>query len=73
VVAKDAHLLPSAYGASAETIPAGASTDAIVTVPTYSTGLNSKIAIYNRQLHVLNGISTDANHNPGGMLMFIQP
>jgi FtsP/CotA-like multicopper oxidase with cupredoxin domain len=73
VVAKDAYLLANPFNAVAETIPAGATMDAIVTIPA-----SGSYPLYNRQLHLTNGTAdpgdTDAYpfSSPGGMMTFIQ-
>jgi FtsP/CotA-like multicopper oxidase with cupredoxin domain len=73
VLARDANLLANPIDADAETIPAGATEDAIVTVPPASSGLPNGLALFNRQLELANGSPTDAAGNsPGGMMTFIQ-
>src|SRR5690348_5720400 len=74
VVAKDAWPLNNAYDAIADTIPAGATEDAIATVPAGS-GPNG-FPLFNRQLHLTNGDQTGQSPTPsagGGMLTFIHP
>ena len=68
IVGSDAFALFSPFDAIAETIPAGATMDAILTVP--SAG---RFPIYNRQLHLTNGAGTlgTAGYFPGGMMTFI--
>jgi FtsP/CotA-like multicopper oxidase with cupredoxin domain len=77
VVAKDAQLLNSAYDASADTIPAGATEDAIATVPIGSGPPSGNgFPLFNRQLHLTNGGQTGQSPSPlpgGGMLTFIHP
>jgi FtsP/CotA-like multicopper oxidase with cupredoxin domain len=76
VVAKDARLLNSAYGASADIIPAGATEDAIATVPAGGAPSSSGFPLFNRQLHLTNGGQTGQSPSPltgGGMLTFIHP
>ncbi len=73
VVAKDARLLNNPFLANAEVIPAGATEDAIATVPAGSAPGANGFAVYNRQLHVTNGLPANANFAPGGMLTFIRP
>jgi FtsP/CotA-like multicopper oxidase with cupredoxin domain len=76
VVAKDAWLLSSAYDASADTIPAGATEDAIATVPAGGGPSASGFPLFNRQLHLTNGDQTGQSPLPlagGGMLTFIHP
>jgi FtsP/CotA-like multicopper oxidase with cupredoxin domain len=73
VVAKDAYPLASPFDAVAETIPAGATMDAIVTIPA-----SGSYPLYNRQLHLTNGTADpgDADaypfSSPGGMMTFVQ-
>jgi FtsP/CotA-like multicopper oxidase with cupredoxin domain len=76
VVARDAHLLNNPFDANAETIPAGATEDAIATVPAGAAPSTHGFPLYNRQLHVTNGDQTAPNPVPataGGMLTFIHP
>jgi len=74
VVAKDAWPLNNAYDAIADTIPAGATEDAIATVP--AGGGPNGFPLFNRQLHLTNGDQTGQSPTPsagGGMLTFIHP
>jgi len=76
VVARDAHLLNNPFDANAETIPAGATEDAIATVPAGAAPSTHGFPLYNRQLRVTNGDQTAPNPVPatgGGMLTFIHP
>jgi len=76
VVAKDAGLLNSSYAASSDTIPAGATEDAIAVVPAGGTPSDSGFPLFNRQLHLTNDDQTGQNPSPqtgGGMLTFIHP
>jgi FtsP/CotA-like multicopper oxidase with cupredoxin domain len=76
VVAKDARLLNTAYGAVADTIPAGATEDVIVTVPAGGPPSDNGFPLFNRQLHLTNGGQTGQSPSPltgGGMLTFIHP
>jgi FtsP/CotA-like multicopper oxidase with cupredoxin domain len=76
VVAKDAWPLNNAYDASADTIPAGATEDAIATVPAGGGPSGSGFPLFNRQLHLTNGDQGDQSPSPaagGGMLTFIHP
>jgi len=76
VVAKDAWPLSSAYDASADTIPAGATEDAIATVPAGGAPTGNGFPLFNRQLHLTNGDQTGQDPSPltgGGMLTFIHP
>jgi FtsP/CotA-like multicopper oxidase with cupredoxin domain len=74
VVARDAWPLNNPFDANAETIPAGATEDAITTVPFGSAPSRHGFPLYNRQMHVTNGAQTGAGPMPatgGGMLTFI--
>jgi FtsP/CotA-like multicopper oxidase with cupredoxin domain len=73
VLARDARLVNNPFDADAEIIPAGATEDAIATVPSGAPPSANGFALYNRQLHVTNGIASTTGHTPGGMLTFIQP
>jgi FtsP/CotA-like multicopper oxidase with cupredoxin domain len=76
VVAKDAWPLNSAYDASADTIPAGATEDAIATVPAGGGPSDGAFPLFNRQLHLTNGDQAGQSPTPsagGGMLTFIHP
>jgi FtsP/CotA-like multicopper oxidase with cupredoxin domain len=72
VIARDAHLLPNAFDATSETLPAGGTEDVVATVPAAPTGMTNGFPLFNRQLHVTNGSPTDAGA-PGGMLTFVAP
>jgi FtsP/CotA-like multicopper oxidase with cupredoxin domain len=72
VLARDANLLPGAYDADAENIPAGQTEDVIATVPGSSSALPHGFPLFNRQLHLTNGTASDPMHAPGGALTFIQ-
>ncbi len=74
VVARDARLLGDPADADAETIPAGATEDAIVTVPSSPGPSPHGYPLYNRQMHVTNGAQTGTGPQPatgGGALIFI--
>ena len=75
VVARDAHQVPSPFDAASETIPAGATEDAIMTMPAASAApAVGGFPLFNRQLHLTNGNQTAASPAPaagGGMLVFI--
>ena len=73
VVARDGELLPAAFDAVAETIPAGATEDAIVTMPSGAPPVASGFALFNRQLHLTNGTVSAPTPTPGGMMTFIHP
>ena len=67
VIARDARPLNNPFLAGAETIPAGATEDAIATIPASGT----RFALYNRQLHLTNGTPSNPSHSPGGMMTFL--
>jgi FtsP/CotA-like multicopper oxidase with cupredoxin domain len=71
VVARDAHLLGHPFDANAETIPAGATEDAIATMPTTTPPSTNGFPLYNRQLHLTNGPQTGPTPNQGGALTFL--
>jgi FtsP/CotA-like multicopper oxidase with cupredoxin domain len=76
VVARDARLLTNPLDAVADTIPAGATEDAIATVPATAPPSPRGFPLYNRQLHVTNGnvpttVTPNPAYAPGGMLTFI--
>jgi FtsP/CotA-like multicopper oxidase with cupredoxin domain len=73
VVARDAQLLNNPFDAVSETVPAGATEDAIATMPTSAPPSPNGFALYNRQLHLVNGTAGSPSYNPGGMLAFLQP
>jgi FtsP/CotA-like multicopper oxidase with cupredoxin domain len=73
VVAKDARLLNNPYDGASETTPAGATEDAIVTVPSGGAPSANGFALFNRQLHVTNGPLTTPTPVAGGQLTFIEP
>jgi FtsP/CotA-like multicopper oxidase with cupredoxin domain len=72
VLARDARLLNNPFAADAETIPAGATEDAIATVPSTAPPSASGFPLLNRQLHLTNGTPSSPNHTPGGMLTFVE-
>jgi FtsP/CotA-like multicopper oxidase with cupredoxin domain len=74
VIAQDAHHVPVPYDAVAETIPAGGTEDTIVTMPSYGAPSANGFALFNRQLHVTNGVQGGTSPAPaggGGMLIFL--
>ena len=74
VIARDAYALSNRLDAVAETIPAGSTEDAIVTIPATSAPNGTGFPLFNRNLHVTNGTAAgNANYTPGGMLTFITP
>lgn len=70
VIAKDAYLLNNAFDADAEIIPAGATEDAIATMPSVTPPSTHGFPLFNRNLHVTNGAPAV---DGGGMLTFIHP
>jgi FtsP/CotA-like multicopper oxidase with cupredoxin domain len=73
VLAREARLLGNPFEAAAETIPAGATEDAFLTVPAFAPPAPNGFPLYNRQLHLTNGELTGATPAAGGMLTFIRP
>jgi FtsP/CotA-like multicopper oxidase with cupredoxin domain len=71
IVAQDAFSLPDPFDVVAQTIPSGATADAIVAVPS-SAASGDKFALYNRQLHLENGSLGDPSFSPGGMMTFVR-
>jgi FtsP/CotA-like multicopper oxidase with cupredoxin domain len=71
VVARDARLLNNPFDASAETIPAGGTEDAIATVPATAPPSPNGFPLYNRQMHVTTGTPPNPAYSPGGQLTFI--
>jgi FtsP/CotA-like multicopper oxidase with cupredoxin domain len=69
VVGRDGYAVPNPFDADAETIPAGATEDAITTVPAFAAPGPNGFPLYNRQVHVTNGAP---GTYPGGMMTFIQ-
>jgi len=76
VLARDGRLLTTVLDAAADTIPAGATEDALFTVPSGNAPTANGFVVYNRQLHVTNGPQTGPGPTPasgGGMMTFICP
>lgn len=78
VVARDGRMLGNPFDAVADTIPAGATEEAIATVPAGAAPSAHGFALYNRNLHVTNGATAadparGTYGTPGGMLTFITP
>jgi FtsP/CotA-like multicopper oxidase with cupredoxin domain len=71
VVARDAYPLANPIDVVAQTIPAGATADGIVTIPA-SASAGDGYPLYNRQLRLTNGAPGAPDHSPGGMLTFIR-
>ncbi len=69
-VAKDAFPTPYPYSLDSETIAAGSTADAIITIPA-GTQAGAKFALFNRNLDLSNGLYGATNHTPGGMMTFI--
>ncbi len=67
VVGRDGSLLDTPFGIVAETIPAGSTLDAIVTVPS-GASVGDRFPLYDRHLGLVNGTGANA---PGGRLRFI--
>lgn len=65
-VGKDAYEITYPYDVVAETLASGQTADMIVTIPT-SAASGARFPLYNRQLHVTNGMDF-----PGGMMTFIE-
>lgn len=72
VLARDAILLNNPYLASAETFPAGGTSDAIATIPSTAAPSVNGFPLYNRQVHLTNGSPSSAGVD-GGMVTFIVP
>jgi FtsP/CotA-like multicopper oxidase with cupredoxin domain len=75
VLARSARLLNNPFLADAETIPAGATEDAIATMPSFAPPTANGFPLYNRQLHVTDGLQIGTSPTPatgGGMLTFIK-
>ena len=74
VVVRDANLLNNPFAADAETLPAGGTEDAIVTMPPSSEAPSSRgFPLFNRNLHVTNGSGAQSPDAAGGMLTFLHP
>jgi FtsP/CotA-like multicopper oxidase with cupredoxin domain len=71
MVAKDAYALDNPFDVVAQTLPAGATGDGIVTIPS-GAGVGDRFPLYDRGLHLTNGALGDPQHAPGGMLTFIK-
>ena len=63
-IAQDAEPLANPFSVVADTLPAGSTADALVTIPP----AGERIALYNRQMHLVNGTGDPAL---GGMLTWI--
>jgi FtsP/CotA-like multicopper oxidase with cupredoxin domain len=73
VVASDGYDLNYSYDVVAITVPSGTTADTLVTIPADAGG--SSMALYNRQLHLTNGLpSAGTGHfdNGGGMMTYIE-
>lgn len=71
VVARDAYPLANPIDVVAQTIPAGATADGVVTIPA-AAAAGDRYPLYNRQLRLTNGAPGAPDHAPGGMLTFIR-
>jgi FtsP/CotA-like multicopper oxidase with cupredoxin domain len=63
-IAQDGELLANPFSVVADTLPAGSTADALVTIPP----AGERIVLYNRQMHLVNGTGSPAL---GGMLTAI--
>jgi len=70
IIARDGFPLNLSFDAVAETIPSGQTADAIVTV---NANPETRLPLYNRQLHLTNGElpAGEVMHQMGGMMTFI--
>jgi FtsP/CotA-like multicopper oxidase with cupredoxin domain len=73
VLARDANVLTNPFDADTETIPAGATEDAIATVPSGPAPSDNGFALFNRNMHVTNPSAPGSYFTGGGMLTFIHP
>jgi FtsP/CotA-like multicopper oxidase with cupredoxin domain len=74
VLVRDANLLNNPFDADAETLPAGGTEDAIVTMPPSSEAPSPHgFPLFNRNLHVMNGSGAQSPDAAGGMLTFLHP
>jgi FtsP/CotA-like multicopper oxidase with cupredoxin domain len=71
LLASDAFQVQAPFEFVAQTIAAGQTVDALVTVPP-SAAAGDRFPLYNRQLHLTNGSLGNPQHSPGGMLTFIE-
>jgi FtsP/CotA-like multicopper oxidase with cupredoxin domain len=71
LVARDAYPLDSPFSVVAETFAAGSTADGIVTIPSAASP-GDRFALYDRQLHLVNGAIGAPAHAPGGMLTFVR-
>ena len=69
LIARDGWPLGDPFGVIAETVASGQTVDELASVPAGSAG--SSLALYNRQLHLSNGVLGAPGHSPGGMLTFV--
>jgi FtsP/CotA-like multicopper oxidase with cupredoxin domain len=71
LLARDAYALANPFDVVAETFASGATADALVTVPA-TAAAGTRFPLYNRQLHLTNGLPGGAGYSPGGMLTFVR-
>jgi hypothetical protein len=71
MVAKDAYVLENPFDVVAQTLPAGATADGIVTIPS-GAAAGDRFPLYDRGLHLTNGPLGAPQHAPGGMLTFVK-
>jgi FtsP/CotA-like multicopper oxidase with cupredoxin domain len=69
LLARDGWPLANPFSVVSETIASGQTVDELASVPAGSAG--SHLALYNRQLHLTNGVLGSSGHSPGGMLTFV--
>jgi len=76
VVARDSYLLNNLLVTDADTLPAGATEDAVAVMPGFAAPTSHGFPLFNRQLHLTNGPQSGTSPTPatgGGMLTFIRP
>jgi FtsP/CotA-like multicopper oxidase with cupredoxin domain len=74
IVARDAYSLGNPLAAATETIPAGGTEDAIVSMPASAPPSPNGFPLFNRNLHLTNGTAlANPGYAPGGMLTFVTP
>ena len=71
VFGRDQFQLADPFDVVSEVFPSGETADAIVQIPAGAT-TGTRFAVYSRNLNLRNGSFGGANHNPGGMMTFIQ-
>jgi FtsP/CotA-like multicopper oxidase with cupredoxin domain len=71
VLARDGRPAADVRNVVAQTVPAGATVDAAVTIPA-GAAVGDRYALYDRQLHLTNGSPGGPAHAPGGRLTFVR-